>query len=204
MRWTILIFLLLVGCPSVPKRHIAVSPTVTVLPSGQVDLKGDAQTPPKVDTRKSDGRMTIPEGSRFELNEKLGVMSLTMAKASEMVLNRTETAIQGPVAFTPDRGPTVREEMDAKAGFWIRLGLMAGAVGGAAASIFGLVRAWDYVMYGGAAVSAACLFGLFVQTHPILLLIIGLGVAIAVAGPVLWHTKLKKLNGSQNSPNAIG
>lgn len=194
MRWVITVAILLGGCLNkVPIRHIAEPPAVVVSEAGKVEVSGDAKTPSKIDTKKTDGRITIPEGSRFEFNEKLGVMTLVMAKASEMAVNRTETAVQGPVAFTPDKGPTIGEEMQAKAGYWTHLGLMAGMVAGAAAAIFGLVRGWNYVMYGGAAVSAACMFGLFVQKHPALLIVIGLGAALAMVGPIIWHTKLKKL-----------
>lgn len=196
----ILCLLLVSGCLSkLPVRHIAESPAVTVSEAGVVKVSGDAQTPSKVDTKKTDGRFTIPEGSRFEFNEKLGVMTLVLSKASEMAVNRTETAVQGPVAFTPDKGPTVGEEMQAKAGYWTHLGLMAGMVAGAAAAIFGLVRGWNYVMYGGSAVSAACMFGLFVQKHPALLIIIGLGATLAFVGPLIWHTKLKKLTNDTTS-----
>lgn len=204
----ILVVFVVSGCSSFkPTRHIAESPAISVSETGQVKVSGDAQTPSKVDTKKTDGRLAIPEGSRFEFNEKLGVMTLVMAKASEIAVNRTETAVQGPVAFTPDRGPTVGEEAQARAGYWTHLGLMAGMVAGAAAAIFGLVRGWNYVMYGGSAVSAACMFGLFVQKHPALLIIIGLGAALAFVGPIIWHTKLKHLSNDAPqtpAPNATG
>lgn len=191
------------GCLNkTPIRHITESPAVVVSEAGKVEVSGDAKTPSKVDTKKTDGRMTIPEGSRFEFNEKLGVMTLVMAKASEMAVNRTETAVQGPVAFTPDKGPTVGEEMDAKSDFWTKLGLQIALVVGGAAAIFGLVRGWDLVMYGGMALSGSALFGLFVQKHPTLLIFLGIGAALIVVGPWLWHTKLKKLaNNTQPPPN---
>lgn len=194
MRWTLLLLpFLLLGCKNTPVRHIAVSPAVSVSQAGAVEIKGDAQVAPKVDTKRTDSKMALPEGTKLEFNEKLGVFTVTLAKASELAVNRQETAIAGPVAFTPDKGPTVAEESAAKSDFWTILGLRAGIALGAAACIFGLVRGWDLVMYGGAAVAGASLFGLFVQKHPTLLLIIGLGVALVVVGPLIWHTKLKKI-----------
>jgi hypothetical protein len=194
MRFVLPLLLLLSGCSMMPnRRHIAVSPAVSVSSAGVVEMTGDAQSPTKVDTKKTDSKLPLPEGSRLEFNERLGVFSITLSKPSELSLNRSETAIQGPVAFTPDRGPTVGEEGQARADFWTVLGLRVGMAGGAALAIFGLVRRWDFVMYGGAAISGACLFGLFVQQHPILLLIIGLGATLAFVGPLIWHTKLKKL-----------
>jgi hypothetical protein len=104
------------------------------------------------------------------------------------------------VAFTPDKPPTIGEEKSAQADYWTTLGLRVGIAVGAALAIFGLVRGWDMVMYGGAAISGACLFGLFVQKHPTLLLIIGLGAALVVVGPIIWHTKLKRLAPATEPP----
>jgi hypothetical protein len=190
------ILLLLGGCKLAPIRHIAQSPTVSVAPSGAVELSGDAQVAPKVDTKKSGGKLSIPEGSRFDFNEKTGVMSLVLSKATEMVVDRQETTVDGPVAFAPDKGPTIGEEKSAQADFWTMLGLRAGSAIGVALAIFGLVRGWDFVMYGGGALAGACLFGLFVQKHPILLIFIGLGVSAAVVGPWIYHTKIKKTTSS--------
>lgn len=188
-----IVILGLAGCNVLPKRHIAVSPTVTVSESGKIDMAGDAQTPPKVETKKTDSSMALPEGSRLEFNEKLGVFSVTLSKPSSLVFNRTETAIEGPVAFTPDKAPTIGEEKEAQASFWTSIGLKAGLALGGALAIFGLVRAWDFVMYGGAAIAAGCAFGIFIERHHVLLLIIGLGATLTVVGPIIWHTKLKKL-----------
>jgi len=193
VKWSLiaLAFALVVSCKTAPVRHVAQSPAVSVTQAGAVEIRGDAQVAPKVDTKRTDGKMALPEGSRLEFNEKLGVFTITLTKASELAVNRQETAIAGPVAFTPDKAPTVMEESQAKSDFWTTLGLRIGIAVGTAAAIFGLVRGWDMVMYGGAAVACASLFGIFVQKHPTLLLIIGLGLALVVVGPIIWHTKLK-------------
>lgn len=195
VKWAsiILLSLLVSGCKNAPARHIAQTPEISVSKEGSVAIKGDSQVQPKVDTKATASKLALPEGSKLEFNEKLGLFTITLSKSSELALNRQETAISGPVSFAPDKAPTVKEEADAKSDFWTALGLRAGAAIGVALAIFGLVRAWDMVMYGGAAVAGGCLFGLFVQKHPILLLIIGLGVALVVAGPILWHTKIKKI-----------
>jgi hypothetical protein len=200
VKWSkiALIFVALTGCKSAPVRHIAESPSVSVGNEGQVEIKGDSQVAPNVNTAKTGSKITIPEGSRFEFNEKLGVMTLVLSKASDLVVNRAETSVQGPVAFTPDKGPTIGEEKAAQADYWTTLGLRVGMALGAAVAIFGLVRSWDLVMYGGAAVSGACLFGLFVQKHPVLMIVIGIGAALAVVGPIIWHTKLKKTSANAN------
>lgn len=184
---------LVLGCNSKLVRHIAESPSLTIGGPAPVEMRGDTKVQPAVNTSQAVSRMAVPEGSRFEFNEKLGVMSLVMAKASEIVVNRVQTAVKGPVAFEPDKGPTIGEEMEAKSDFWTSIGLKAGVFLGVSLAIFGLVRGWDYVMYGGVAISIASLFGIFIQKHPALLLIIGIGTALAIAGPLIWHTKLKKL-----------
>jgi hypothetical protein len=202
------ILLILAACNTAPVRHIAESPAVTVSEAGKVEVTGDAQAPSKVDTKKTDSKLPLPEGSRLEFNEKLGIFSITLSKASEIALNRTETAVQGPVSFTPDKGPTVGEEAQAKADYWTTLGLRAGVVFGIAAALFGLVRHWDLVMYGGGTIAVGCLFGLFIQKHPVLLIIIGIGAALAGVGPILWHGKIKKLANpketTSNGENATG
>lgn len=176
-----------------PVRHIAQSPEVSVGGQVPVEIKGDSKTAPNVTNSQTGSKMVIPEGSKFVFDEKLNTLTLVMSKASEIAVNRSETAIKGPVAFTPDKGPTVGEEKSAQADFWTVLGLRAGIAIGIAMAIFGLVRHWDLVMYGGAAVAGACLFGIFVQQHPLLLLVIGLGIAAAIVGPTIYHTKIKKL-----------
>ena len=70
---------------------------------------------------------------------------------------------------------------------WFWLGLIVGV----SAAIFGLVRAWNLVMWGGVAVAGACAFGIFVQQAPWLFAIIGAGVALKFAGPYIWHTQIK-------------
>lgn len=184
---------LLPACAFVQKPRPVVTPTVRVTQQGEATVTGDAKVPAIVDTKKTDSTLTIPEGSRIEFNEKLGLLSLTMSKASSLVLQRQETNVTGPVAFTPDKAPTVQEISDAKQSFWVGLGLKAGLAFGSAAAVFGLVRDWNLVMYGGAAIAAACAFGLFVEKHPILLMAIGLGVAAVVIAPILWYSKIKPL-----------
>ena len=190
------ICLSLAGCQSgwwkkEPVRHIAESPSVVVSDKGAVEIKGDSQVQPKVETKQSEATLILPGGSTFDFNERLGTVRLTLSKASQMALNRTETAIDGPRSFVPDKAPTISEEKQAQSDYWVNLGMKAGLVLGAAIAIFGLVRGWDFVMYGGAALAAACGFGIFVEKHPTLLFIIGIGSALAVVGPIVWHTKLK-------------
>ncbi len=201
LKWVkgIALIFALSGCKFIPVRHIAQSPAVSVTPSGGVLLSGDSPSPAKVNSSKSDSVMPIPEGSTFAFNEKLGTMVLTVSKATSLALNRTETRVEGPVAFTPDKAPTIAEEKNAQANFWVKLGLQACVLIGGAAAIFGLVKDWNLVMYGGIAVCVSGLFGLFVQAHPILLLFIGLGVALKFVGPIIWHTKLKP---DESTPNA--
>lgn len=184
----------LVGCQNKPVRHVAESPSLEVKPQGGIVMKGDTPVQPKVEIKKSEATISVPEGSTFDFNEKLGMVRLTLAKASQMALNRTETAVDGPKSFTPDKAPTIQEEKRAESDFWTDIGMKVGMVLGGAIALFGLVRGWDMVMLGGAAISGASMAGLFMSRNPWLFLLIGGGLALSVAGPYLWHTKLKNLN----------
>ncbi len=199
MRKYLAILLLLSGCKSAPVRHIAQSPLVGITGDGSITMSGDTPAPAKVDTTSTGSVMPIPEGSTFVFNEKLGTMSLTVSKATQIALNRKETVVQGAAAFTPDKAPTVKEEKDAQSDYWVKLGLYACVLVGGCSAIFGLVRGWNLVMIGGIAVLGSGLFGLFIQRHPLLLLAIGLGVALKFVGPILWHTKLKQLEKPTNA-----
>jgi hypothetical protein len=184
----------LVGCQNKPIRHVAESPVLEVKPKGEVLMKGDSQVQPKVEIKKDESVIILPEGSTFDFNEKLGTIRLTLSKKSQIALNRTETAIEGPKSFTPDKAPTIQEEKRAESDFWTDMGMKVGMVLGGAIALFGLVRGWDMVMLGGAAISGASMAGIFLSRNPGLFLLIGGGLALSVAGPYLWHTKLKNLN----------
>ncbi len=192
VKLLLVICLVLSGCQvGGPKRHIAETPSVVVSPAGEVKIDGDTPNPAKVNTSISKSVLPVPEGSTFVFNEKLGTMTLTVSKATQIASERKETAVQGAVAFTPDKAPTIGEEKKAEADKWVALGLYASVFIGGAAAIFGLVKDWNLVMYGGIATLAGGLFGLFVERHPLLLLLIGFGIALKFAGPFIWHTTLK-------------
>jgi MFS family permease len=70
----------------------------------------------------------------------------------------------------------------------MRLGLVAGI----AAGVFGLVKGWDFVAWGGGAIAAGCVAGMaLASVPPWLWAVFGVGAAACVIGPVIWHTKLK-------------
>lgn len=191
-----LIWLGFSGCQSGITRLITNSkpktPEVLVEPK-RVSVTGDAKTAPTVDTKETDVVMPIPEGSRIERDEKSGITSITLAKATQMAVNRTETAIKGPVAFDPPKAPTVQEvakaESDTKTRGWLWIGM----IGGGALAAFGMVRAWDLVMYGGGSVAAACAVGVFMVNHPIIAFVVVAGVVVAIVGPAIYHLKIKPL-----------
>lgn len=194
------VFLAITACSTNPVRHIAVSPEVNVSETGIVKVTGDSQVAPQVDTKKTGSRMIVPEGSRFVFNEKLGEMTMVLSKASEIAVNRTETAVKGPVAFTPDKGPTVGEEMEAKSSFWTVMVLRSALLIGGCAAVFGLVKDWPIVMWGGVSMATASLFGLFVNRHPVLMMIIGGAAAAIAVATFVWHTRLKKLEPQPAKP----
>lgn len=96
--------------------------------------------------------------------------------------------ISAPVNHTPPAPPSPADLADGRAVWVYRLALLAGL----AAAVFGLVRGWDFVMYGGAAVAVAAAVCLFVKSHPVAFAVIGAGVALAGAGVFVWHFRLKE------------
>lgn len=177
---------LLAGCTTARR---VVSPVARLItPSGvTVSQEGDAKTPAKVETNTATRTVPLPAGTSIIFDEKLGTVTLQLSKDSTL---RTETRIEraeAPQAFTPPAPPSPVEETAAKVHGWFWVGLVIGVAG----ALFGLVRHWDFVMYGGIAIAGGCAFALFVQAHPLVFVLIGLGVALKVVGPLVWHTKLK-------------
>lgn len=193
MKLGFAVFFLLLGCSFTPKRsQPVVPPAVTVTPDGGVTTTGDAKVPANVTTNRTISTLPLPKDSSFVLNDKLGTMTLTLPAVSAITTTTNTTSVVGPTAFTPDALPTAKDLADAKQHFWVQLGLKLGLAAGTAASLFGLVRQWTLLMLGGGVVAAACGFGLFIEQHPILLLVIGLGVAAAIVGPIIYHFTIKK------------
>lgn len=180
--------LLLAACASLPKVK-APTATITTPAGASVTQTGDAQAPARLDTATESRRVPLPAGSAIVFDEKLGTTTISLSR--DVVLTseaRTESA-QAPQAFTPPKPPTASEQADARATLWYRLGLAAGLVAG----IFGLVRGWDWIALGGGAIAGACAFALFIQRHPVLFTVMGIGAALMVAGPYIWHRVLKHL-----------
>lgn len=204
-----LALLLTAGCQPIDWSKYAPkpeSPKVTVSEKGAVTLSGDTSKPADVKTATSTGSMTLPEGSSIVFNEKLGTLSVVMAKASQIALNRTETAVKGPEAFEPAKPPSAQEIADAEAEASTKKKLYLALFAGLALAIFGLVRHWDLVMYGGGAIALAAYIGLVVvkslKDHPWIGQVITAGIVLAVAGPLVYHLKIKKLEKPNDSTNS--
>jgi hypothetical protein len=168
--------------------RVVKAPTATTTTgNATVTQTGNAATPAKAESDTQSAVVPIPSGSTVVFNEKLGTLAVTLSTDSTLTMTTRRDVVTGPQAFTPPAPPTPSEVADGHAVWVYRLALL---IGGAAA-LFGLVRGWDFVMWGGGAVAGAAGVGLFVQSHPLLVGVIGGGVALAVAGVVIWHTKLK-------------
>lgn len=152
-----------------------------------VSQTGDAHTPAKASSDTQTASVPLPSGSSVTFNEKLGTVSATLAADSIFTVETRRDLVTGPQAFTPPAPPSPSDLANGRAVWFYRVALFAGI----AAAVFGLVRGWNFVMYGGGAVSAASCAGLFMQSHPLLAGVIGGGVALAVSGVWIWHTRLK-------------
>lgn len=178
------------GCGLVHRVVTPPAATVTLAGGAGLTQTGDAQTPAKVTSDTTVSTVPVPAGSTVIVDEKKpGVISVLLAGQSEIKTQARKETAEAPQAFKPAAPPTPSEEADGKATLYYRIGVALGIAVGA----FGLVRGWDLMMYGGGIVAAACLAALFFQKHPVITALIGAGVAVAVVGPILWHTKLKHL-----------
>jgi hypothetical protein len=195
ISFLLLCALLLAGCALV--RRTAIPPAAKVTSGATtVEQTGEARVAASAKAEEKTQTITIPAGSTVWQDVETGQFRYTLGAAVPLRTQTRTESVTAPGAFEPPAPPTIAEEKAAQADYWTTLGYRAGMFIGGAAALFGLVRAWNLVMWGGVAVAGACLTGLFVQSHPTLLLIIGLGAALAFAGPYLWHTKLKKQEGT--------
>lgn len=190
----LLFWAMVAGCSVLSTFKKAVSPAATVTAgSTSVTQKGDALVPAVARTDSKKETLVIPAGSVVWQDAATGQLRYRLGADAPLVTETKAEQVSGATAFTPPKPPTAAEEADAKADFWTVLVYRGGMVVGIAAAIYGAMHAWPFVMWGGGAVGVACLFGLFVKSSPFLLVVIGIGLALKVAGPLLWHFKLKPL-----------
>lgn len=181
----VVVVLLLSGCTtsSFWRRAKAVVRT----PSSQITQSGDVAVPTQVHTTTTKTEVPIPAGSRITVETPAPTAATVSLPSPVLSQSVTTESITGPSSFTPPVGPTPSEQSAGTVKLYSWFGVIIGAM----AAIFGLVRGWNMVMYGGIAIAGACLLAIFVQAYPWLFAIIGLGAGIAYAGPYIWHTKLK-------------
>jgi len=183
-----LVFLLMpTGCKLVP--YVAKSPKATTTTgNATVTQTGDAATPAKAQSDTQTAVLPVPAGSVVTVNESAGTLGVTLATDSTLTLSTRRDVVTGPQSFTLPAPPTPSDEAKGKAALWLRLGLVAGLAAGG----FGLVKGWDLLGIGGACVAGACFLGLSIEAIPVWLwVVLGVGGALAVTGPALWHWKLK-------------
>lgn len=184
-----LLCLLLPGCAALRPKPKPPAATVTTAAGTILTQTGDAQVPASVSTKTTTQSMTLPTGTLVWQNREKDLIQYQLARDTPLTTTVRAEEAKAPQSFTPPAPPTPAEEADGKAVLYYRIGVVVGI----AAALFGLVRDYTMVMVGGGCVAGACLFGLFVKSHPALLVIIGLGVALKFVGPILWHTQLKHL-----------
>ena len=164
-------------------------------PAGLVQQTGQAEKPAQVNQTQSQAKLEVPAGSKLVIDEVKHTTEVVVAKDTTFVAKQDRAEITTPTAFAPPMPPTPTQLADGQVHGWAWLGVAVGT----AAALFGLVRGWDFVMWGGVCVTSASLLLLFVSQHPIVFALLGAGVAIKVAGPVLWHTKIKPLAAATNA-----
>lgn len=188
MKHALLLLLLgLSGCATA-KRALSIPQAIVSTEKGpSVTQSGTVAVPAKASVVTESKTVPLPAGTEIVFNEKLGTVTLHVSQPTTLKTETKTEKAEAPQSFTPPAPPTPTQEADGKVKVWFWLGMVAGV----AVGLFGLVRGWDFVMYGGGAVAGACAFAIFVQSHPIVTAVIGVGVALAIAGPYVWHKHLK-------------
>lgn len=192
--WT----LALCGCAT----HRREASTIKAASGATVTAWGPVESPANVATNASVTTLPIPAGLTVTVDpEPVGAwdapavdvrkpMTVALAAPSELRIETRGEVVTAPKGYAPPEPPTPAQLADGRAVWLYRIGLVVGI----AAALFGLVRGWDFVMYGGGVVAAACSVGLFAHSHPVLFAVIGGGIALAGAGVFIWHTRLKAVD----------
>lgn len=155
----------------------------------QLEQTGDAKAPSNASQVIVESTLPVPSGSTVR-ESAAGLVEVVVAGPTEFKQVRTETKLE---TATPNAPPTISEQKDAEADFWTVLGLRAAVTIGSLLFLVGLIRGWDLVAIGGGALAIAGLVGIFIQKHPTIFVLVGIGAALCVAGPLIWKFKLKPL-----------
>lgn len=175
------------GC-NTARKAASRPPSATATAGGtSISQDGAAAAPASANKTTTQTAATIPPGVAVTAHAD-GSLTWTTAAPLSVVTTRTAESVTGPAAFTPPAPPTPTEEAAGRASLWMRLGLVAGI----ALGVFGLVRGWDFVAYGGGAIAAGCVAGMALASIPgWLWAFFGVGAAACAIGPLIWHWKLK-------------
>lgn len=181
--------LLLTSCSWVSKAPKAF---IKTLQGTEVSQSGPVASPVSVATNSTTTTAPIPPGSRIVIETPGPGATFQDSAVVPPLLTTTSTteSVIGPTAFTPPADATPAQKADGK----LKIIFYAGLVLGSGVALFGLVRGWDFVMYGGLCAAGACAIALFIQAYPWLFAIAGVGLTLSIVGPWLWHTKIKHLN----------
>jgi hypothetical protein len=182
------------GCSSVRSFAKAVKPAEATVKAGasEVTQTGSAEQPAKAETTETQRVVPIPAGSEIVSDAARKVLTVKVSEPTEFREVVREEKATAPQSFKPPEPPSPSDIASGRATFFFQIGMVLGA----AVGLFGMIRGWDFVMYGGAAVAAGCAIGVFMERYPWLFAVIGVGACLCVVGPLLWHLKLKKLPGS--------
>lgn len=190
--------MLVAGCalPGRPTRPP--KPAEGSAQAGRVALTqtGTAETPATARSIATAETIPIPAGSTVSIDTS-GTVTITPAAPTTYTAARSDDSATGPQSFTPPAAPTPADEAEGRARLLYRLAIAAGGV----AFLFGLIRGWDFVAWGGAALSGGAALGLFMQ-HPLALALVGGGMAFALAGVLLWHLVLKPRQAAASATTA--
>lgn len=184
MRYLLLVVTVCLSACVSPLSWFSKAKAVVTTPKASIHQSGDVAVPAQTTVTTTKTEAPIPPGSRITIETPPTASNVAIPTLVTSTITERAT---GPTSFTPSAPPTAVQLADANAKLWFWIGLCIGV----AAALFGLVRDWNLVMYGGLAVAGACAFAIYVQQSPWVFAVIGAGVALKVAGPYIWHTSVK-------------
>lgn len=182
--------LALAGCGSLPRALRPPPPAAATATAGTatVTQTGAAEVPAAAETTATTATVTLPAATTIAQDPATGALTYTLPAPAVLTAATRNERVTAPQSFTPPAPPTPADLAAGRAALWFRLGLVAGI----AAALFGLVRGWDFVAWGGAAVAAGCALAIWLERSTLALPIIGAGIAFALAGVLAWHFHVKK------------
>lgn len=165
--------------PPKPAEGRAAAGTAEIVQTGAAEVPATAGSTAARDT------MPIPAGSVVSI-DTLGAVRIEPAAPTTWTGERRADHATGPASYRPPDPPSPADIAEGRARLVYRYAVGLGAV----LLLFGLVKGFPAVAWGGAALGAGAALGITLQ-HPAVNVVIGVGLGAAVAGVLIWFFLLR-------------